>query len=51
MIKVKGIDYIYAVWRSNKKPHRDISIEDKLLLFDISEFISTEINTAKQITF
>ena len=27
MIKVKGNHDIYAVWRSNKKPHQDISIE------------------------
>jgi hypothetical protein len=52
LMNVMGIDEIYPIWKSNKKTHQDISIEDKLFLFETSEFIASDGTiTEKQIIF
>jgi hypothetical protein len=51
LMNVRGIDEIYPIWKSNKKNRQDISIEDKLLLFETTEFITSDAITPKEITF
>jgi hypothetical protein len=52
LMTVEGVDEIYPIWNSNQTNRQSISIEDKLLLFETSEFMTADgITSPKQIVF